>query len=105
MKKLNEKAMLVKLKISQWTARKYDRKISDKVARDMGADPDAGRYTKVLIANEAIEKINKLANEIRNKYHYTNTLPWLDDGSRILPAKNFQEYSQKIREYKSQFEN
>ena len=100
---LSKKAMLVRLSISQWTARKYDRRASEKVARDYGADPDAGRYNKVLVARDAIKRIQRAANEARG-YHYENTLPWLDDGARILPAANFTEYSARMRELKTRFE-
>ena len=101
---LTDKAMLIKLSISQWTARKYDRNVSDKVASDYNADKDAGRYNKVLIAIEAIKKVQKIVNEART-FHYENTLPWSDDESRLLPATNYLDYSQKIREYKAEFES
>ena len=100
---LSEKAMLVRLTISQWSARKYDRKVSDKVAQDYGASQDAGRYSKVLIAEEAIKTIAQAANEART-YHYENTLPWRDDGARILPAAQFDRYSKTLREFRSKFD-
>jgi len=95
--------MLVRLTISQWSARKFDRKVSDKVARDYGASSDAGRYSKVLIAEEAIQAIAKAANEART-YHYENTLPWRDDGARILPAAQFERYSKSLREFRAKFD-
>ena len=101
--KLSEKAMLVRLTISQWSARKFDKKVSDKVARDYGASADAGRYSKVLIAEEAIQAIAKAANEART-YHYENTLPWRDDGARILPAAQFERYSKSLREFRIKFD-
>ena len=101
--KLSEKAMLVRLTISQWSARKFDKKVSDKVARDYGASQDAGRYSKVLIAEEAIKTIAQAANEART-FHYENTLPWRDDGARILPAAQFDRYSKTLREFRSKFD-
>lgn len=102
-KDLTQKAMLVRLNISQWTARKHDKAISQEVADRHGADKQAGRYNKTLIARDAIKKINKMVNAARD-WHYKNTLPWLDDGARILPAANFDAYSAKMREFRHQFD-
>jgi hypothetical protein len=103
MKQLEEKAMLVKLSISQWTARKYDKKISDEVADMKGADKDAGRYNKVLVAQEAIKEVNQVAMEAR-MFHYEQTLPWFDDGFRILTSKNYDNYMTKMRQFGEKFE-
>ena len=46
---LSERAMLVSLSVSIWSARKYDGRISDKVAAEHGADRSMGRYAKHLI--------------------------------------------------------
>lgn len=102
-KSLSEKAMIVRLNIRSWTARKYDRGISDKVAADYNADKDAGRYNKGLIAQTAIKKIQKISNEARI-YHYEQTLPWDDGDGRILPAANFLNYTAKMREHRAAFD-
>lgn len=103
-KDLTQKAMLVRLNISQWTARKHDKAISQEVADRHGANQDSGRYNKTLIAHDAIKKINKMVNEARG-WHYKNTLPWLDDGARILPAANFDAYSQQMRDFRHKFDS
>jgi hypothetical protein len=101
---LSQKAMLVKLGISQWTARKYDKDISAKVANDYQTTSDSGRYNKVLIAETAIAEISKAGTEART-FHYANTLPWLDDGSRILPSANYLPYTQAMQSYRLAFES
>lgn len=101
---LREKAMLVRLSVSQWTARKYDKRVSEKVAAQYQAEVNAGRYNKVLVAEDAIKAIQKTANEART-YHYENTLPWGDDDSRMLPAANYLSYSEKMRELRANFDN
>lgn len=100
---LTEKAMLVNLSISQWTARKYDRKVSHEINMQHGADDDAGRYNKCLVARESLKELTKVVNRARI-FHYENTLPWADEGSRILPAAMFPDYSAKMRELKNEFE-
>jgi hypothetical protein len=101
---LSDKAMLVRLSISQWTARKYDKVVSDKVASDYGAGSEAGRYNKLLIAQEAIKKITKLSGDART-YHYAQTLPWDDSDARLLPAANYLPYTNKMRDFKGAFES
>jgi hypothetical protein len=99
---LNEKAMLVHLNISFWTARKYDRKVSLEIERQYNADK-AGRYNKILIANEHLANIKKIISAARN-FHYENTLPWNDNGGRLLPAANYFNYVKAMQEYRVQFE-
>jgi len=99
---IQNKAMLVRLSISQWTARRYDRKVSDQVASDFAAKTDAGRYNKMLISQDAIGRIARIVSGARD-WHYTNTLPWQDDGQRILPAANYLDYTRKMSMFKSKF--
>lgn len=94
--------MLARLNISQWTARKEDKTATRHVEQDFHCS-DAGKFHKILIAKEEIKKIQKIANEARI-FHYENTLPWNDEGARILPTKNYFEYTQKLQALKGNFE-
>lgn len=102
MKNLTEKALLINLTIRQWTARKYDRKVTDEVNHTHNTS-DAGRFNKVLIAKNHLEAIGKIAGRAR-QFHYDNTLPWSDNGERMLPATNYMEYVSKLGELKNEFE-
>jgi hypothetical protein len=99
---LSDKAMLVYLNVSQWTARKYDRSISDKVASDYEAEADSGRYNKLLVAQASLKKVNKIVGNVRT-YHYANTLPWDDTGNRLQTAANYPHYTETMREFHGQF--
>ena len=101
--KITEKAMLVRLKISQWTARRFDFKATKKLIEDHGAKHDSGRFNKMLVDNIEVKKYQHAASEAR-VFHYENTLPWGDDNVRILPSDNYLAYTQKMRELKSKFE-
>lgn len=95
---LHESAMLARLSLTAWSGRKYDRKVSDEIAAKHGTTAEmAGNYNKILVAKDAIKKIQCVDNEIRS-FHYVNTLPWFDDGFRILPAANFLPYTAGIRD-------
>ena len=95
--------MLVFLTISQWTARKHDKRASQDIAQKYEVSGEAGRYNKLLIAKEELKEIQKIANKARI-FHYENTLPWSDDGNRILTAANYFTYSSELQKLKAQFE-
>lgn len=101
----NEKAMLVVLNISFWASRKHDKKVSQEVADDHGTDVNVGRYRKNLLPFDAPSYkavINALGNaRVEN---YNHTLPWSNDGARILPAANFERYTEAMRSKKVEFD-
>ena len=98
---LHTRAMLARLSISAWTARKHDKSVSAEVEATHGAH-DAGRFNKLLVSKALLEPLAKLGGEVR-KYHYANTLPWNDGGDRLLPSILFMAYTDQIREFKRQF--
>ena len=100
---LSRKAVLVSVSISQWTARKIDKRVTDEVNREHGASDDAGRYNKLLIEAERLAKINGLVSAARTM-HYKMTRPWADEGPRILPNALFVTFSEKFRAIKRDFE-
>ena len=67
-----KRAMLVELTIRQWTARKHDKSASNTVKNAHQVAGDGGKYNKLLIAKEALERINRVANELR-RTHYRFT--------------------------------
>jgi hypothetical protein len=99
---LASRAMLSRINVSQWTARKLDKKVTRETNAAHNAASDAGRYNKRLISEDALAKIAGVATEART-YHYAVTLPWLDDGARILPAAIYLDYSKRMREFKAEF--
>ena len=99
---LNEKAMIVYLNISSWSARKYDRRISKEIETRYNAD-EAGRYNKVLIAKEHLLNIKKIVSNVRT-FHYENSLPWNDNGGRLLPSANYFNYVKSIQEFQDKYE-
>ena len=102
---ITDRAMLVRLSISVWAAKKGDRRANRAVENAFGiVDANkAGNYTKWLVGQESIQRLTKLTTEIRT-WHYQNTLPWTDDGARLLPTANFADYSAKMRAYHQQFD-
>lgn len=97
----DKRAMLVELTIRQWTARKHDKKVSREVDQGHGAQ-NAGRYNKQLIEKGALESVAKQAAAIRT-FHYARTLPWGNNGQRLLPAKFFMEYRTELIKLRDEF--
>ncbi|MGB6132809.1 MAG: hypothetical protein WBG54_13595 [Acidobacteriaceae bacterium] len=100
---INERAMLAAVHISIWTAIKHDRKVSREVAEQHGAYAGAGRYNKQLLREaERLESLRALSGQIR-QYFYKITLPWSDEGYRLLPAHFYFELTTKMREFEHAF--
>lgn len=99
---LSRKAVLVAVNISQWTARKLDRKVTDEVNAKHNAANDAGRYNKLLIASEHLAELTGMVSKAR-ALHYTMTQPWADEGPRILPNALFAKFSDEFRTLKREF--
>jgi len=103
--KLSDRALIVRLTISQWSARKYDRKASEQVAAANGTTMEAGRYNKALLPmNDGLKKIMAASNMLR-AHVYANTLPWAHDGQFILPTTRYLGFITEYRKLKGMFDN
>jgi len=105
---IHQEALLVSLHTSMWTARKYDKKVTDKVNKDHGASADAGRFNKHLLPgdngdNETYQYLVKYMGYIRRK-HYELTLDW-DEGRQLLPHANHAAYREFEADVKGEVAN
>ncbi len=100
---IQKSSLIVSLSMSQWSARKLDKKITEEVRDQHSAAQDAGRYNKLLVSKQHMEDVQKAVSSART-FHYENTLPWGDNNERLLPAKNYFEYVTEIAKLKRDFE-
>lgn len=100
---ITTKAMLVSLTIKAWSGAKIDKRVGQDVAAREGADNDAGHYSKKLVAKDALAEIKAISGEARTK-HYEYTLPWSQDGARILPSAMHAKYAADMRGLQDRFE-
>ncbi len=101
---LNDRALLVQLNVSQWTARKYDKRATNEVISAHGTIQAAGRFNKSLLPmNDMLDNIHKKTTFIRTKY-YDNTLPWGMDGTMMLPTSNYLNFMSDFRKEKGEWE-
>jgi len=98
---LQEKAMLANLTIHAWGGRKLDKTVTEAVEIANNAH-DAGAFNKRLIEKHALLPITKLAGQIR-AMHYERTLPWGDNGDRLLPSTMYLDYTQAMRKLRDAF--
>lgn len=101
---LSERAMLSNIRISMWTARRVDRKVTDEINEANGAANDAGRFNKSLVDKAALAAVTLAAGHART-FHSSRTLPWQDDGARLLPAAAYLDYAAQLRTIKATFES
>lgn len=101
---LASRALIVALKISQWEGRRVDRAVTRQVKQQHGAADDAGNFNKLLIRKEALEPIQKIANETGAEFR-RRTLPWMDAGGRIMAADAFMAHASWMRGQVSKFES
>jgi hypothetical protein len=102
---LSERAMLASLNIRRWQAALTDKKITAEVATTHAvSEKRAGRYRKNAIDVEALsfKAVVSAASELRNQ-HYFYTLPWSQDGARILTTAMFAHYSSDMRTLRGAF--
>jgi hypothetical protein len=119
---LHVRAILASLNISSWSATKFDKGVTRAATAAHGTGEGAGRFNKSLLPTtvtiELSIKSGKAAKEVQqtNSYkalmqhiaatrvwHYEQTLAWSDDGWRLLPIKNYQHYTDGIRQRQHEF--
>lgn len=100
---IQNSAVLVDLNISVWTGRKMDKRVSEQVDASNNTKTRAGNYHKKLLAGtEALDSLHKVVNAVR-QWHYGNTLPWADNGTRLLPMANFFDYKAMAGDFRTMF--
>ena len=101
---IGSSAMLVELNISTWTARKLDKKVSAEVDVAKGAKTSAVNVNKNLLAGTGfLDTITKYAANAR-AWHLSQTLPWSDNGQRLLPVSNFISYKEQLGKLNENFD-
>lgn len=102
---LADKALLATLHISQWTGRKHDKNATATVEATHETQRQVGNYTKKLLPGaKELAEIGRLSSGLR-AFYYEQTLPWFNDGSRIISSKNYMDFVNAFRVKKGEFEN
>jgi hypothetical protein len=97
MKTLSSSAMLLDLSISTYTGRKQDKATAAEVnlAKNTRSKNAASVYKSLFTEDKDLEAIIAHAAKVR-AWLYSQTLPWTDSGTRLVPTKNFFEVSHEL---------
>ena len=100
---ISSAAMIVDFNVSVWTARKKDRKASEDVTDANHADKGVATVSKNLLGNCAeLDAVQKFAANVRNR-HYSMTMPWSDNGSRLLTTAQYFRYHEVMTDLQQEF--
>ena len=103
--KLSDRALLVQLNISTWSANKLDKEISAETSAIKGAISNSVRTHKSLLPMcDMLTDIKSKATLIRQRF-YDNTLPWGVKGIQILPTANYLAFMTEFRKEKAEYEH
>lgn len=100
---LHSKALIVNLNISQWSGRKHDKNATREVEEAHNAQTgQAGRFNKMLTSKEFLAGILNRGSAARS-FLYEQTLPWGDNGDRILPSAIYFDFITGMDKLKTEF--
>lgn len=88
---ISRECLILNLQIGSWQGYKLDKVTTAKVTTEAGANADAARVNKHLIAKEFLTKITTAEGRIRVHF-YDQTLPWKDNGDRLKTRKDFPKF-------------
>lgn len=98
-------AMLVDLNIAIYSGRKQDKATQSEVTASKGsASKKAASVYKNLFAEcKELDAITKFQARARAE-HYRLTMPWNDQGARLLPTAALLDYQKAMGRYQSEFQ-
>lgn len=101
---VSARCMIARLSITQWTARKLDRTATTKTTTEAGAQADAARVNKYLMAGQdaTLKAVAQIATQARTTF-YARTAAWADNGDRILSATGWQDLNREMRQAATRF--
>jgi hypothetical protein len=88
---ITSNCMVANLKIGAWQGYRLDREASRAVTESNNASADAARVNKHLVPKEALKDIIAAQGAVRTHF-YTKTLPWKDNGDRLLTRKVYMSF-------------
>lgn len=100
---LTNRAVIFELNISQFIGKKQDKKSSEEITNSKSATRNAASVSKHLFADvKELEDIGKFVSQVRRDF-YEKTLPWADNGQRLVPMEIFLELNDWLSTQKVEF--
>ena len=93
---LESTAMLVRIKISQWGARRSDEELNDEISSTHGSRKEMTSVSKrILEPGTSLDAVHTASRKIK-RYHKLMTLPWRDGGVNVIKSELYPEYHRTI---------
>ena len=90
-----DKAITVRLRRAMYIPTKYDSAATAAAESSFGAG-NVGRYTKRLLKNcGPLKDVQKAFQDVYT-YVIDHTLPWMDEGVRVLPNASYVDFAQEV---------
>lgn len=100
---ITQNCMVVNLQVGLWTGYRLDKEASRKVTADHNADGDAARVNKHLVSKDTLKPVVTASGTVRNHF-YNKTLPWKDNGDRVLTRALYTRFMQDHSELATAFD-
>lgn len=101
---LSTTALLITLKLSTFSPRRKDPRITADVLRKHSVTSnDLGAWSTTLLPAHATNPITNLAQRIR-KHHTQTVLPWDRDGTGLLPGLKFFDYTSTSSDFRIEWD-
>jgi len=98
-----QRAVLVTPNIRVWDARTRDAQLSKEVADSKNTSDRWVRVWKDLLPDcDALGKLQSIRTKAR-RFHYDNTFAYHYRGTGILPIKNFEFYTDKMKVFEDEY--
>lgn len=105
---IKKDTMVVNLQIGVWMGYRLDKDASRHVTTNAHADDDAARVNKHLIPKSALKPVISAASSVRTHF-YDRTLPWKDNGDRLLTRRMYmpfvEQHARLVAEFEGQVED
>lgn len=101
---ITNECMVMNISIGVWSGHKLDKDQTRKVTEEAGADGDAARVNKHLVPKEALAPIVQAGTAIREHF-YKVSLPWKDNGDRLMPRRVYMRFAEKHGQLVKEFDD
>ena len=101
---IQEQSLLARISIKKWSNAKTDRRLTDEVADSANAKPALLRVRKTLIAAPVVKELSKLSGQIRNNIVGKLTVPWNEDGTRLLPVQLIDRFERELSDARARWD-
>jgi hypothetical protein len=100
---VEERALTTVLHLRMWNGRRLDRTTTQEVLVERKAEGDAGSFEKNLVPPKSLQPVTQAHSRARSA-HYRLTLPWDENGVRIIAATALMEYTKVMDDERAKCE-